>query len=126
MNIRAILCGAALGALVFPLARCTPGGGYEAAIADFERETGLHPAPTENDSGALMEGVVQSYPVLFHPAAGNVWGRYAARVAMGEVGPLLGRVGRFLTGSYEHVGSVTGSPLDRVLSRVIGQPLAFF
>ncbi len=96
----------------------------EKALQDFSSKTGLHPLPGEP---GMMEGNFRGFPVLFRAQMGDVWGRYAARMAVGEVGRELGRVGQFLSGSYPSgVGSVVGSPLDRLLSQVIGQPLTFY
>jgi hypothetical protein len=97
-------------------------------LADLKASTGFDAVSSQDSSeGIWLEKNHRGYPVLFRPQMGNVWGRYAARMAMGEIGRELGRVGQFLTGSYSSgVGSVAGSPLDRLLSRVIGQPLTFY
>jgi len=100
----------------------------EEQILDLQTKTGFSPQPSaDNSDGMWLQKNHRGYAVLFRPQMGNVWGRYAARMAMGEIGRELGRVGQFLTGSYRSgVGGVAGSPLDRALSAVIGQPLTFY
>lgn len=91
----------------------------EQQYANIEAKTGLR----LGDDGFLTK-TIRAYPMTMRIQAGDVWGRYAARVAIGETGRQLGGFWRILTGSYEHVGTVVGSPLDRLLSRAIGQPLS--
>jgi hypothetical protein len=50
--------------------------------------------------------------------AGDVWGRYAARLTMGQIGRQVGGVMTILTSSYEYGGNVAGSPLDRILADI--------
>jgi hypothetical protein len=92
-------------------------------VTEFKTKTGLAPL-ADGAYPNMLEKVHRGYPVLFRAEMGDVWGRYAARVAIGEAGDELGRIGAFLRGSYSHMHKkVVGSPLDRLLSRVIGQPL---
>jgi len=115
--------------IVLALAVCScvsPREAARKAQQDFTEKTGLKET-TLTEGGLQYYGKThRGYEVLFTAKAGNVWGRLGARVAMGEIGRELGPVGRFLTGSYEHVGTVVGSPLDRLLSSAMGQPLSFF
>lgn len=112
-------------AVLLLFAACTPGYDPKTYQATFESKTGLHPDEIEPD-GAFLTKTHRGYPVMARLKMGDVWGRYAARVAMGEIGRQLGRIGQFLSGSYESGGSFTGSPLDRALSALIGQPMSMF
>ena len=93
-------------------------------LAQFEQKTGLKPVEIPDTQGAYMGKTHRGYNVLFTAKAGNVWGRYAARLAMGEIGREVGGFAAYLTGQRGHIGeSVVGSPLDRLLSQYLGQPL---
>ncbi len=97
----------------------------EKILADFEKETGLKGVQIPNTGGAWLGKAHRGYQVLYTARAGNVWGRYAARLTMAETGKEVGGVLGYLAGQYKSgVGGVTGSPLDRLLSAVIGQPLS--
>lgn len=114
-------------AAVFSLSSCLTVPTPEQQLADLKSKTGFDLVLVPDSNDLWLTKIERGYPVLFRPQMGNVWGRYAARMAMGEIGRELGRVGQFLTGSYRSgVGSTAGSPLDRVLSDVIGQPLTFY
>lgn len=98
---------------------------YEKVLVQIEKQTGLKPVEIPDAGGAYMGKTHRGYEVLYSAKAGDVWGRYAARLAMGEIGREVGGIMGFLTGSYKSgIGGVTGSPLDRLLSRLIGQPLS--
>lgn len=108
------------------LSSCTPGFDAATYQQQFETKTGLHIDSADASSGYLSK-IHRGYPILVHTKMGNVWGRYGARLAASQIGPELGRVGAFLTGTYESgVGGITGSPFDRALSKVIGQPISLF
>ncbi|HXB54776.1 MAG TPA: hypothetical protein VN461_08340 [Vicinamibacteria bacterium] len=97
----------------------------EKILADFEKETGLKAVQIPNTEGSWLGKAHRGYQVLYTARAGNVWGRYAARLTMAETGKEVGGVLGYLTGQNRSgVGGVTGSPLDRLLSTVIGQPLS--
>jgi hypothetical protein len=97
----------------------------EKILADFEKETGLKAVQIPNTEGSWLGKTHRGYQVLYTARAGNVWGRYAARLTMAETGKEVGGVLGYLTGQYKSgIGGATGSPLDRLLSKVIGQPLA--
>jgi len=92
--------------------------------AQFEQKTGLKPIEIPETQGAYMGKMHRGYAVVFTAKAGNVWGRYAARLTMGEIGREAGGFAAYLTGQRGRIGeSVVGSPLDRVLSQFLGQPL---
>jgi hypothetical protein len=94
-------------------------------LAEFEKKTGLKPVQIPDTSGAYLGKTHRGYSVLYTAKAGDVWGRYAARLTMGEIGREVGGLLGFLTGQRRSgIGGVTGSPLDRMLSRLIGQPLS--
>ena len=93
-------------------------------LAQFEQKTGLKPVEIPDTQGAYMGKTHRGYSLVFTAKAGNVWGRYAARLAMGEIGREVGGFAAYLTGQRGRIGeSVVGSPLDRLLSQYLGQPL---
>ena len=104
----------------------SPQKAAEQARQDFTTKTGLKETAVTEGGLQYYGKTHRGYQVLFTAKAGNVWGRLAARVAIGEAGRELGPVGQFLSGSYEHIGTVVGGPLDRLLSKAIGQPISFF
>ena len=123
---RHALGGAMAAALAALLAGCvSPQGRVANAMAQFEQQTGLKPTEVPGTQGAYLGKTHRGYPLLYTAKAGNVWGRYAARLTMGEVGQEVGGLLGFLTGQYgDNVRVVTGSTMDRLLSRIIGQPLS--
>jgi len=116
----------AVSGSVFLLAGCT--GLQQKAQANvmvlFEQQTGLKPVTVPGTEKEYLGKTHRGYEVLFHGEAGNVWGRYAARVAMGEIGRESGGVLAFLTRSQEYGTGPAGSILDRLLAKAIGQPLS--
>lgn len=96
----------------------------EEALVTIEEETELKTVEVPNTDGEYLGTEHRGYRILFTGKAGDVWGRYAARLTMGEIGREVGGVMAFLTSSYEYGGNVAGSPLDRLLADVIGQPLS--
>ena len=94
------------------------------ALAGIEEKTGLKEVKLPDTEKQYLGKTHRGYPVLFHGEVGNVWGRYAARIAIGEVGREVGGIMSFLTGSYKSGGSAAGSMMDRLLAKAIGQPLS--
>lgn len=93
-------------------------------LAQFEQKTGLKPVEIPGTQGAYMGKTHRGYNVVFTGKAGNVWGRYAARLTMAEIGREVGGFAAYLTGQRGRIGeSVVGSPLDRLLSQYLGQPI---
>ncbi len=117
---------AGVGLLLMATAGCAAGAAGRNAVEDFKAKTGLEPTVVGDNREQYLRKVHRGYEVLFRAQAGEVWGRYGARLAMGEAGRELGGVAAFLTGQGEHIRNVVGSPLDRALSQAIGQPLSFF
>lgn len=99
-------------------------GAYDRVIAQIGEKTGLKPMKIPETGGDYMGKTHRGYEVVFTAKAGNVWGRYAARMAMGEIGKEVGGLMAYLTGQRTHVSNVVGSPMDRLLSEQIGQPLS--
>ena len=98
---------------------------YDKVLEQIRKETGLAAIEIPNTEGAYLGKTHRGYEVIYTAKAGNVWGRYAARLTMGEIGREVGGVLGALTGQREALsGQVVGSPLDRALSKIIGQPLA--
>ena len=98
---------------------------YQAeALVTIEEETGLKKVEVPDTDGEYLGTEFRGYRILYTGKAGDVWGRYAARLTMGEIGREVGGIMAFLTSSYEYGGNVAGSPLDRLLADVIGQPLS--
>jgi hypothetical protein len=54
-------------------------------LAQFEQKTGLKPVEIAGTQGAYMGKTHRGYNVVFTGKAGNVWGRYAARLTMAEI-----------------------------------------
>src|SRR5947208_572432 len=93
-------------------------------LAEFEQKTGLKPVDIPDTGGFYMGKTHRGYDVLFTAKAGNVWGRYAARLTMGEIGREAGGFAAYLTGQRGQIGeTVVDSPLDRLLSQYLGQPI---
>jgi hypothetical protein len=93
-------------------------------LAEFDHKTGLKPVEIPDTQGFYMGKTHRGYNVVFTAKAGNVWGRYAARLTMGEIGKEVGGFAAYLTGQRGRIGeSVVGSPLDRLLSQYLGQPI---
>jgi hypothetical protein len=94
-------------------------------MAQIADKTGLKPVTLEGTGGAYLGKKHRGYDVLYSAKAGDVWGRYAARLTMGEVGREVGGLLGWLTGQHAALGgNVTGSAMDRLLSEQIGQPLS--
>jgi hypothetical protein len=92
--------------------------------AEFERKTGLKPVDIPGTQGFYMGKTHRGYNVVFTAKAGNVWGRYAARLTAAEIGREVGGFAAHVTGQRGRIGeSVVGSPLDRLLSEYLGQPI---
>ena len=93
-------------------------------LAQFDQKTGLKPVELADTQGFYMGKTHRGYNVLFTAKAGNVWGRYAARLTMGEIGREVGGFTAYLTGQRGSIGrTVVDSPLDRLLSQYLGQPV---
>lgn len=97
------------------------GIGFGYSRAEIEQKTGLQAVNVPSTEGAYLGKVHRGYRVLYSAKAGDVWGRYAARLTLGEIGREVGGVMSFMTGGNR---GITGSPLDRLLSQLIGQPLS--
>ncbi len=96
----------------------------EKILKQFEKETGLVKVELPGTGGEYLGKIHRGYRVLYTAKAGNVWGRFAARLVMGEIGREVGGILAYMTWSTEHGSGVAGSPLDRLLARLIGQPLS--
>ena len=122
---RAVVACALLCIMAFALVE-TDAQSLQANIqAQFDQKTGLKPLQIPETGGAYLGKTHRGYDVIFTAKAGNVWGRYAARLTMGEIGREAGGVAAYLTGQRNQIGStVVGSPLDRLLSEYLGQPLS--
>jgi hypothetical protein len=97
----------------------------EKALQQIAEKTGLKSVAIPETGGAYLGKTHRGYEVIYTAKAGDVWGRYVARLAMGELGREAGGVLAYLTGQREHLGgNVVGSPLDRFLSQQISQPLS--
>ena len=93
-------------------------------LAQFDQKTGLQLIEIAGTQGAYMGKTHRGYKVVFTAKAGNVWGRYAARLTMAEIGREVGGFAAHITGQRGRIGeSVVGSPFDRLLSEYLGQPI---
>jgi len=115
-----VCCGVALAPLAIGSAQALK----PEMLKQFEQKTGLKPIEIPGTQGFYMGKTHRGYDVVFTAKAGNVWGRYAARLTMAEIGHEVGGFGAYLTGQRGNIGeSVVGSPLDRLLSEFLGQPI---
>ena len=55
-------------------------------LKEFDQKTGLKPVEIPETQGFYMGKMHRGYNVVFTAKAGNVWGRYAARLTVGEIG----------------------------------------
>lgn len=95
------------------------------ALAMIEKATGLKPITIPDTEGAYLGKTHRGYEVIYTAKAGNVWGRYVARLTLGELGRETGGLLAYVTGQRRALGStVVGSPLDQLLSEALGQPLS--
>lgn len=107
------------------LSSCTPVPTAQEQYQSLEETAGFKTIVVDGATADYLIKEQNGYKLLLRIKMGDVWGRYAARVTAGEVGRELGGIWSVLTGSYRSgVGGVTGSPIDRLLSRVIGQPIS--
>ncbi len=95
----------------------------EEAMVKIEAETGLKKIEVPNTEREYLGRDYRGYQMLYTGEAGNVWGRWAARVTLGEAGREAGGILAFLTGNEGYGTGIVGSRLDRLLSRLLGQPL---
>src|SRR4051812_7860202 len=124
MRIRHVVFCIAASASVIAGVRASAQAMKPEMLAQFEQKSGLKPVEIPETQGAYMGKTHRGYPVVFTAKAGNVWGRYAARLTMGEIGREAGGFAAYLTGQEGRIGqSVVGSPLDRLLSLYLGQPI---
>jgi hypothetical protein len=100
------------------------GSAYEKAMQQVAEKTGLKPITIPDTEGAYMGKSHRGYEVIYTAKAGNVWGRFVARLTMAELGRETGGVLAYMTGQRRHISNVVGSPLDELLSQQIGQPLS--
>jgi len=99
----------------------TPNQAYEQAMIRMEQQTGLKVIQIPGTTNQYLGKIHRGYQVVYHAQAGNVWGRYVARLTMGELGREAGGILSFLTGGSH---GAAGSPLDMLLAKAIGQPLS--
>jgi hypothetical protein len=93
-------------------------------MAQIAEKTGLKPVTLPDTQGAYMGKTHRGYEVVYTAKAGDVWGRYVARLTMAEIGREAGALAAFLTGQRTHSADMAGSPMDRMLSQQIGYPLS--
>jgi hypothetical protein len=117
--------GLACAALLAAPAAIAQGSAQDRVMAMIADKTGLRPVTLPETGGAYMGKTHRGYEVIYSARAGDVWGRYVARLTMGEAGREAGGLLAWLTGQRRALGgTVVGSPLDRLLSEQIGQPIA--
>src|SRR5256712_13458699 len=90
---------------------------YQKALEQIQKDTGLAPVQIPNTEGAYLGKTHRGYEVIYTAKAGNVWGRYAARLTAGgirrETGGLLGvRTGHHQAPGDRAVGSPRGRPFS--------------
>jgi hypothetical protein len=115
----------AVGLVLAMVPRAFAQSAQDRALAMIEKTTGLKPIVIPGTEGAYLGKTHRGYPVIYTAKAGDVWGRYVARLTLGELGRETGGLLGFLTGQQPALGgTVVGSPLDRLLSDALGQPLS--
>src|SRR5688500_10433753 len=67
-------------------------------LAQFEQKTGLKPVEIPDTQGTYLGKTHRGYRVVFTAKAGNVWGRYAARLTAAEIGREVGGFAAHVTG----------------------------
>ena len=77
-------------------------------LAAFAKETGLVPVEVAGTGGEYLGKIHRGYRALFTAKAGDIWGRYVARLAMGEIGREAGGMLAYLTGSEEWGSGASG------------------
>jgi hypothetical protein len=93
-------------------------------LAQFEQKTGLTPVEIPDTQGTYLGKTHRGYRVVFTAKAGNVWGRYAARLTAAEIGREVGGFAAHITGQRgTNREGIVGSPLDRLMSRYLGEPV---
>jgi hypothetical protein len=120
MNLRPLLLAAAL--LAPPALHAQSAA--DRVMAQIAEKTGLKTVTIPGTDGAYMGKTHRGYEVIYTAKAGDVWGRYAARLTLAELGRETGGLLAYLTGQRQHISDVVGSPMDRLLSEQIGQPIS--
>lgn len=93
-------------------------------LAQFEQKTGLEPVEIADTHGTYLGRTHRGYRVVFTAKAGNVWGRYAARLTAAEIGREAGGFAAHVTGQRgSNRDGIVGSSFDRLLSRYLGEPV---
>jgi hypothetical protein len=93
-------------------------------LAQFEQKTGLEPVEIADTHGTYLGKTHRGYRVVFTAKAGNVWGRYAARLTAAEIGREAGGFAAHVTGQRgSNRDGIVGSSFDRLLSRYLGEPV---
>lgn len=115
----------ALLSCVLVLVGCTAVPQPADQLSKLHDETGFVPVQVDGAQADYLGKVDRGYKLLLRIRGGDVWGRYAIRLGAGELGREAGGIWSYLTGSYRSgVGSIVGSPFDRLLSEMIGQPIS--
>src|SRR6185503_6087590 len=65
-------------------------------MAQFAEKTGLVPITIPDTEGAYLGKTHRGYSVVYTAKAGDVWGRYVARLTLGELGRETGGVLAYL------------------------------
>lgn len=93
-------------------------------IAEFKQKTGLAIVEIPDTQGFYMGKTHRGYEVYFTAKAGNVWGRYVARLTAAELGKEAGGFWARITGHRDSItDTVVGSPVDKLLTRYLGHPI---
>lgn len=94
-------------------------------LAEFDQKTGLKPVEIPETQGFYMGKTHRGYELFFTAKAGNVWGRYAARLTAAEIGREAGGFAARITGQRGSItDTVVGSPIDRLFSQLFGHPIS--
>jgi hypothetical protein len=112
------LCGIAFAGAAFG------DSAYDRVLAQIAEKTGLQAVTIPETGGSYLGKTHRGYRVVYMAKAGDVWGRFAARLTMAELGRETGGLLAYATGQDRASPDVVGSPLDKLLSEQIGQPLS--
>lgn len=86
-------------------------------------KTGLTALPSAEGEVPVFGKTHRGYPLRLQIAAGDVWGRFFARLAMSQASEQLPSTWRLLFFDRPGAGDIAGSRADKWLSELMGYPL---
>lgn len=101
--------------IICSLTACVTMVDPQVAQEQFKTETGFKEITVSSGAASFYGKNYRGYDFIYATEAGDVWGRWATRVALGEA------LNNVSGGHYR--SDIVGTQLDRLLSRLIGQPI---